>query len=175
MVLSIVVAIILNLKRMNVIKTLTEGVSGSFLAIMNTASEVGYGNVIASLAAFAVVKGALLGVSSNPLVSEAISVSALAGITGSASGGLSIALEALSQTYLADALRENISPQVLHRIASMACGGLDTMPHNGAVITVLAVTGMTHRESYGDIAMCTAVIPVITVAICIVLATFGVC
>lgn len=175
LVVSIVVAIIVNFKRMgNVIKTLTDGVSGSFLAVMNTASEVGYGNVIASMAAFAVVKGALLGLSSNPLVSEAISVSALAGITGSASGGLSIALEALGQTYLKDALAANIDPQVLHRIASMACGGLDTMPHNGAVITVLAVTGMTHRESYGDIAMCTAIIPVITVAICIVLASFGI-
>lgn len=176
LIVSIVVAILLNLKRMeSVTKTLTNGVSGSFLAVMNTASEVGYGNVIASMAAFAVVKGALLGISSNPLASEAISVSALAGVTGSASGGLSIALEALSQTYLKDALANNINPQVLHRIASMACGGLDTMPHNGAVITVLAVTGMTHRESYGDIAMCTAVIPVITVAICIVLASFGVC
>lgn len=175
LVISIVVAIVLNLKRMeSVTKTLINGVSGSFLAIMNTASEVGYGNVIASMAAFAVVKGALLGLSSNPLVSEAVSVSALAGITGSASGGLSIALEALADTYLKDALAANIDPQVLHRIASMACGGLDTMPHNGAVITVLAVTGMTHRESYGDIAMCTAVIPVITVAICIVLASFGV-
>ncbi|TXJ43233.1 GntP family permease [Brachyspira pilosicoli] len=175
LVVSIVVAIIVNFKRMdNVIKTLTEGVSGSFLAVMNTASEVGYGNVIASMAAFAVVKGALLGLSSNPLVSEAVSVSALAGITGSASGGLSIALEALADTYLKDALAANIDPQVLHRIASMACGGLDTMPHNGAVITVLAVTGMTHRESYGDIAVCTAIIPVITVAICIVLASFGV-
>lgn len=158
----------------NVLKTLSDGVSGSFLAIMNTASEVGYGNVIASMAAFAVVKGALLGISSNPLVSEAISVSALAGITGSASGGLSIALQALAETYLRDALALNISPEVLHRIASMACGGLDTMPHNGAVITVLAVTGMTHKESYGDIAMCTAIIPVITVAICIVLASFGI-
>lgn len=176
LVISIVIAIVFNVKRMNsVIKTLTDGVSGSFLAVMNTASEVGYGNVIASMAAFAVVKGALLGLSSNPLVSEAISVSALAGITGSASGGLSIALEALSETYLRDALSANIDPQVLHRIATMACGGLDTMPHNGAVITVLAVTGMTHRESYGDIAMCTAVIPVVTVAICIVLASFGVC
>lgn len=175
LVISIVVAILVNLKRMeSVTKTLTNGVSGSFLAVMNTASEVGYGNVIASMAAFAVVKGALLGLSSNPLVSEAVSVSALAGITGSASGGLSIALEALADTYLKDAMAANISPQVLHRIASMACGGLDTMPHNGAVITVLAVTGMTHRESYGDIAMCTAVIPVITVAICIVLASFGV-
>lgn len=176
LVVSIIVAIVVNLKRMeSVTKTLTNGVSGSFLAVMNTASEVGYGNVIASMAAFAVVKGALLGLSSNPLVSEAVSVSALAGITGSASGGLSIALEALAETYLKDALAANIDPQVLHRIASMACGGLDTMPHNGAVITVLAVTGMTHRESYGDIAMCTAIIPVITVAICIVLASFGVC
>lgn len=176
LVISIIAAILLNLKRMkNVIKTLTDGVSGSFLAVMNTASEVGYGSVIAAMAAFAVVKGALLGLSSNPLVSEAISVSALAGITGSASGGLSIALEALADVYLKDALAANIDPQVLHRIASMACGGLDTMPHNGAVITVLAVTGMTHRESYGDIAMCTAVIPVITVAICIVLySIFGI-
>ena len=176
LVISIIAAILLNLKRMkNVIKTLTDGVSGSFLAVMNTASEVGYGSVIAAMAAFAVVKGALLGLSSNPLVSEAISVSALAGITGSASGGLSIALEALADVYLKDALAANIDPQVLHRIASMACGGLDTMPHNGAVITVLAVTGMTHRESYGDIAVCTAIIPVITVAICIVLySIFGI-
>ncbi len=175
LIVSTIVAILANLKRMkNVTKTLSDGVSGSFLAIMNTASEVGYGNVIASMAAFAVVKGALLGLSSNPLVSEAVSVSALAGITGSASGGLSIALQALAQTYLNDAMALNISPEVLHRIASMACGGLDTMPHNGAVITVLAVTGMTHKESYGDIAMCTAIIPVITVAICIVLASFGV-
>lgn len=175
LVVSTIVAIVANLKRMdNVLKTLSDGVSGSFLAIMNTASEVGYGNVIASMAAFAVVKGALLGLSSNPLVSEAVSVSALAGITGSASGGLSIALQALADTYLRDAMALNINPEVLHRIASMACGGLDTMPHNGAVITVLAVTGMTHKESYGDIAMCTAIIPVITVAICIVLASFGV-
>ena len=175
LVVSTIVAIVANLKRMdNVLKTLSDGVSGSFLAIMNTASEVGCGNVIASMAAFAVVKGALLGLSSNPLVSEAVSVSALAGITGSASGGLSIALQALADTYLRDAMALNINPEVLHRIASMACGGLDTMPHNGAVITVLAVTGMTHKESYGDIAMCTAIIPVITVAICIVLASFGV-
>lgn len=175
LVVSTIVAILANLKRMkNVLKTLSDGVSGSFLAIMNTASEVGYGNVIASMAAFAVVKGALLGISSNPLVSEAVSVSALAGITGSASGGLSIALQALADTYLRDAMALNISPEVLHRIASMACGGLDTMPHNGAVITVLAVTGMTHKESYADIAMCTAIIPVFTVAICIVLASFGI-
>src|SRR3712207_8759702 len=69
--LAIVIAIITNMKRMkHVTKTLTEGVQGSLLAIMNTASEVGYGNVIAGLAAFTIVKGALLGLSSNPLISE---------------------------------------------------------------------------------------------------------
>lgn len=175
LLVSVAVSILLNLRRMNnVLKTLSDGVQGSFLAIMNTASEVGYGNVIAGLAAFAVVKGALLGLSSNPLISEAVSVSALAGITGSASGGLSIALSALGETYLREATALNIDPQVLHRIAAMACGGLDTLPHNGAVITLLAVTGMTHKESYADIGMCTVIIPAIAVAICIVLATFGI-
>lgn len=173
--IAIVVALISNVRRMeNILKTLTDGVQGSFLAIMNTASEVGYGNVIAGLAAFAAVKGALLGISSNPLISEAISVSSLAGITGSASGGLSIALEALGTTYLQQAQALGINPEVLHRIAAMACGGLDTLPHNGAVITLLGVTGLTHRESYADIGMCTVIIPCIAVAVCILFATLGV-
>lgn len=173
--LAIVIAIITNIKRMNhVVKTLSDGVQGSLLAIMNTASEVGYGNVIAGLAAFTVVKGALLGLSSNPLISEAVSVSSLAGITGSASGGLSIALGALGSTYLQQAQELGISPEVLHRIAAIACGGLDTMPHNGAVITLLGVTGLTHRESYADIGMCTVVIPTISVIFCVIFATLGV-
>lgn len=175
LVISIVVALLTNFKHMkNVLRTLTNGVSGSFLAVMNTASEVGYGNVIAGLAAFAVVKGALLGLSSNPLISEAISVSALAGITGSASGGLSISLQALGDTYLREAAALNISPQVLHRIATIACGGLDTLPHNGAVITLLSITGMTHKESYIDIAFCSVIVPGIAAVVCIILASFGV-
>ncbi|MGL5055499.1 MAG: GntP family permease [Fusobacteriaceae bacterium] len=172
---SIIIALVCNAKRLeSCLKTLTDGVSGSFLAIMNTASEVGYGNVISGLAAFAIVKGAILGLSSNPVVSEAISVTTLAAITGSASGGLSIALGALGETYAREAAAMGINPQVMHRIASVACGALDTMPHNGAVITLLAATGLTHRESYGDIAMCTAVIPVISAIVIIILANFGV-
>lgn len=172
---AISIAIVANFKRMNhVIKTLTEGVQGSLLAIMNTASEVGYGNVIAGLAAFTIVKGVLLGLSSNPLISEAVSISSLAGITGSASGGLSIALGALGNTYLQQAQELGINPQVLHRIAAIACGGLDTMPHNGAVITLLGVTGLTHRESYADVGMCTVIIPTISVIICVIFATIGV-
>lgn len=172
---SIIVAFTFNYKRMeNPLETLTKGVNGSFLAVMNTASEVGYGNVIAGLAAFAIVKSALLGFSSNPLISEAVSVSSLAGITGSASGGLSIALGALGEVYLKEAQALGISPEVLHRISAIACGGLDTLPHNGAVVTLLGVTGMTHKESYIDIGMCTAIIPTLAVLTCIILGSMGV-
>lgn len=173
--ISIIVAFTFNYKRMeSPLGTLTKGVNGSFLAVMNTASEVGYGNVIAGLAAFAIVKGALLGLSSNPLISEAVSVSSLAGITGSASGGLSIALGALGEVYLKEAQALGISPEVLHRISAIACGGLDTLPHNGAVVTLLGVTGLTHKESYIDIGMCTAVIPTLAVLACIILGSMGV-
>lgn len=175
LIVSILLTIALNFKNFKSVKdSVNQGAIGSLLAILNTASEVGYGNVIASLAAFAVVKGALLGISSNPLIAEAISVSALAGITGSASGGLSIALGALGETYLQNAQAMGIDPQVLHRIATMACGGLDSLPHNGAVITLLTITGLTHRESYADIGMCTVVIPIVAVAAAIVLASFGI-
>jgi H+/gluconate symporter-like permease len=87
----------------------------------------------------------------NPLLNEAITVTALAGITGSASGGLSIALAAMADQFMAAAQAANIPVEVLHRVAAMASGGMDTLPHNGAVITVLAVTGLTHRQSYKDI------------------------
>ncbi len=89
--------------------------------------------------------------SGHVLISEAVAVNVLAGITGSASGGLSIALEVMGKAYLEAARDQGISPEWLHRVASMASGGLDTLPHNGAVITLLAVTGLTHRQSYADI------------------------
>jgi H+/gluconate symporter-like permease len=125
-------------------------VAGSLLAAMNTASEYGFGSVIAALPGFLTIKSALAAVP-NPLVNESISVTTLAGITGSASGGLSIALAALSQQFIAAANAVHIPMQVLHRIAAMASGGMDTLPHNGAVITLLAVAGLTHRQSYKDI------------------------
>jgi len=125
-------------------------VAGALLASMNTASEYGFGGVIAALPGFTVVADALKAIP-NPLVNEAVTVTALAGITGSASGGLSIALAAMSDTFIQAANAANIPLEVLHRIASMASGGMDTLPHNGAVITLLAVTGLTHRKSYVDI------------------------
>src|SRR3954467_1451740 len=125
-------------------------VAGALLASMNTAAEYGFGAVIASLPGFLVIRDALKAIP-NPLVNEAISVSVLAGITGSASGGMSIALAAMADQFIAAANAANIPLEVLHRVASMASGGMDTLPHNGAVITLLAVTGLTHKQSYGDI------------------------
>jgi H+/gluconate symporter-like permease len=125
-------------------------IAGSLLAAMNTASEYGFGGVIAALPGFAVMADTLRAIPS-PLVNEAVAVSTLAGITGSASGGMSIALAAMSEGFVNAANAAHIPMEVLHRVASMASGGMDTLPHNGAVITVLAVTGLTHKSSYKDI------------------------
>jgi H+/gluconate symporter-like permease len=125
-------------------------VGGALLAAMNTASEYGFGGVIAALPGFIVVGDALKSIP-NPLVNAAVSVSSLAGITGSASGGMSIALAAMSDLFIKGAQAAQIPLEVLHRVVSMASGGMDTLPHNGAVITLLAVTGLTHKESYREI------------------------
>jgi H+/gluconate symporter-like permease len=125
-------------------------VAGALLATINTASEYGFGSVIAALPGFIAIRDALSAIP-NPLINEAISVTTLAGITGSASGGMSIALAAMANQFIAAANAAHIPLDVLHRVASMASGGMDTLPHNGAVITLLAVTGLTHRQSYRDI------------------------
>ncbi len=156
LICGIVLAVLLGITKLpkgGLIKALNAGTIGSLLAIMNTASEVGYGNVIASLSGFKHISAALMSikVGGSPLVSEAVTVNVLAGVTGSASGGMSIALDLMSKDWLAWANSIGMSPEILHRVASMASGGMDTLPHNGAVITLLAVCGMTHRESYPDI------------------------
>jgi H+/gluconate symporter-like permease len=143
-------------------------IAGSLLASMNTASEYGFGAVIAALPGFIVIRDALTAIP-NPLVNEAITVTTLAGITGSASGGMSIALAAMANQFVAAANAAGIPLEVLHRVASMASGGMDTLPHNGAVITLLAVTGLTHRQSYKDIFTVTCIK---TLAVFVVIAVF---
>ncbi|WP_338861360.1 GntP family permease [Mycetohabitans rhizoxinica] len=143
-------------------------VSGALLASLNTASEYGFGAVIAILPGFVVVSD-MLGRIPDPLINAAISVSSLAGITGTASGGMSIALAAMSDTFVEAAQAAQIPLDVLHRVVSMASGGMDTLPHNGAVITLLTITGLTHRESYRDIF---AVTVIKTLAVFFVIAVF---
>jgi H+/gluconate symporter-like permease len=143
-------------------------VAGALLAAMNTASEYGFGAVIAALPGFLVIAEALKAIP-NPLVNEAITVTTLAGVTGSASGGMSIALGAMADQFIAAANAAGIPLEVLHRVAAMASGGMDTLPHNGAVITLLAVTGLTHRQSYKDIFAITCIK---TVAVFVVIAVY---
>ena len=146
----------------------TSAVSGALLASINTASEYGFGSVIAALPGFLVIRDALKTIP-NPLVNEAITVTALAGITGSASGGMSIALAAMADQFIEMAKAHNIPLEVFHRVASMASGGMDTLPHNGAVITLLAVCGLTHVQSYKDIF---AVTCIKTAAVFLVIAVY---
>lgn len=154
--------------------TLNQGVFGFMLPLFNTASEVGYGAVVASLAGFALIRDAVLRVSDNPLVSEAVAMNVLAGITGSSSGGLSIALQTLGADYLRMAEAAAISPELLHRVAVMAAGGMDTLPHCGAIITLLSICKLSHRQSYGDIAAVTMLFPLPALALVIGLGTvFG--
>ncbi|WP_395505486.1 GntP family permease [Ectopseudomonas hydrolytica] len=172
---AIVLLIALHWKRwMDLKKSVNDGAFGSMLPILNTAAEVGYGTVIASLAGFVVIRDLVLGVSSNPLISEAVAVNILAGITGSASGGMSIALKTLGEQYLTMANAAGISPELLHRVAAMASGCMDTLPHNGAVISLLAICKLTHRESYKFIFVNTVAFPLMALAVVITLGTlFG--
>ena len=114
------------------------------------------------------VKNAVINVSpGNPLISEMVAINVLAGITGSASGGLAIALAALGDTYNQLAVDLGVSKELMHRVASMACGGFDTLPHNGAVITLLTICGLSHKQAYKDIAMVSMVIPFVVTLGCV--------
>lgn len=156
-------------------ETVNKGVFGFMLPLFNTASEVGYGAVIAGLAGFAIIRDAVLNVApGNPLISEAVAMNVLAGITGSSSGGLSIALQTLGPDYLRMAQEAGISPELLHRVAVMAAGGFDTLPHCGAIITLLSICNLTHRQSYLNIAAVTMGVPLVALISVITLGTmFG--
>jgi H+/gluconate symporter-like permease len=131
--------------------TIDAGANAAVLPAMNVASLVGFGAVVAAMPAFAVVRDAVLGIGGGPLVSLAVATNLLAALTGSASGGLTIALDALGAIYLERAASIGLDPGLLHRVAVIGSGTLDSLPHNGAVVTLLAVCGSTHRESYRDI------------------------
>jgi H+/gluconate symporter-like permease len=149
---------------------LEEGATASVMPLLNTASQVGFGAVIASLAGFALVRDAVLGIApGNPLVSMSIAVNVLAGITGSASGGMSIALQTLGATWLEQGQAAGIAPALLHRVTAIATGGLDALPHNGAVITLLGICKLTHRQSYIDIFMVAVAAPIAALVLVVLL------
>jgi H+/gluconate symporter-like permease len=155
-------------------ETMDSGATASVLPVLSVASLVGFGAVVAAVPAFALVRNWVLSIEGGPLVSLAVATNLLAALTGSASGGLTIALDALGDTYMRLAAAHGIAPALLHRIAVMSAGTLDSLPQNGAVVTLLAVCGSTHRESYFDIVMAAIVGPIIALAVVIALGSaFG--
>jgi len=150
------------------------GANASVLPIFSVASLVGFGAVVAALPAFAMVRDWVLSLGGGPLVSLATATNVLAALTGSASGGLTIALDALGDTYLRLAAENGIDPALMHRVAVIGSGTLDSLPHNGAVVTLLAVCGSTHRKSYFDIVIAGIMGPILALVIVIILGSmFG--
>ncbi|SIS60384.1 GntP family permease [Salimicrobium flavidum] len=172
---GIVLIMLLNVaKYAKFVPSMNKGASGSVLAIINTSAAVGFGTVVREVPGFERLTELLMGVKGNPLISEAVAVNILAGATGSASGGMGIALEALGSKYYEIAMETGISPEAFHRVASLSSGGLDALPHNGAVLTLFAITGMTHKDSYRDIFVVAILIPIISVAVVILLNSIGI-
>ena len=168
-VIAILFIILINLKKIsNLNQVLNQGIYNSFLPLLSSSAIVGYGSVIKSLPVFITLQSVILNLSSNPIISEALSVNIICGITASASGGLTITLDALAPTFISMSQALNISPEIMHRIASLASGGLDTLPHNGAVITTLAICGLTHKDSYKDIFVTSVIIPIFVTALIVI-------
>lgn len=163
MIIADIFIVLINFKKISNLKAILDrGVNNSFKPLLNSSAIVGYGSVIKSLAVFTLVQDFVFSISSNPIISEALSVNLICGLTASASGGLGISLDALANSYIQMSHTLNISPEILHRIASLSSGGLDTLPHNGAVITTLAICDLTHKESYKDIFVTSVIIPIFT-------------
>lgn len=173
LLLGILSIMILNYKDYKkFIFSINEGGKGSVMAILNTSAAVGFGAVIAVVPAFDHITTWLLNVSSNPLVAEALSVQIMSVITGSASGGMGIALTTLGETFYNAALTTGISPDALHRIAAVASGA-SIFPNNGALLTLIAVTGLTHKETYKDVFVVAFLIPTIALIVGVLMGMLG--
>jgi H+/gluconate symporter-like permease len=175
LIMAIATLVLLNRKRLTALrKTVDAGANASVLPVMSVASLVGFGAVVAAMPAFAVVRDWVLSIGGGPLVSLALATNILSALTGSASGGLTIALDALGGTYMQLAAELGIDPSVMHRVAVIGAGTLDSLPHNGAVVTLLAVCGSTHKDSYFDIVMVGIVGAMLALVVVVVLGTmFG--
>jgi H+/gluconate symporter-like permease len=167
--------IIVNWRRLPGIReTLDAGANASVLPLLTVASLVGFGAVVGALPAFATVRDAVLAIEGGPLVSLTIAMNALAGLTGTASGGMAIALNQLGSYYMALAAEYGINPELMHRITTISAGTLDALPHNGTVLILLKLCGLTHRESYLDMVMTVIVTCIVALIAVLILGTmFG--
>lgn len=149
--------------RRNTVAMLGQGADDAIMPLLNTAAVIGFGGVVTQTAGFGQFVNWVLSVDMPPLLSIVASVSVVSGIVGSSSGGLQIFMQTLAPKYL----EMGVEPEVLHRIATIAAGGLDSLPHCGAVIAMLMIMGLSHKQAYKDIFVVTVLIPVIAVLICV--------
>lgn len=147
-------------------QAVNEGVLGSLLAIGNTAAVVGFGSVAKLTPAFADIVQTLTHLPGPELFGAAIAVSTIAGLTGSASGGQAIALPEIAPTYL----ERGVDPAELHRVVAISSGALDSLPHNGYVVTTIrAICGEKHEDAYWPVAAVTVVVPLLGTFLAILL------
>lgn len=151
------------------IKVFNKGAADSGVSILNTAIVVGFGGVVQNTKGFTDLVNSLQNLDMNPLIFVMITVAVCAGACGSASGGMGVAFNALKDVYAA--LGANF--EYVHRIGAIAAGTLDTLPHQGAQITLLGICKCTHKEAYFDIAITQIAVPFITCFIFIALASTG--
>ena len=137
----------------NFLSTINYGAVSSCAAVLNVASGFAFGSVMVSMPGFLPIKEILIdiGDSAGPLVSAVVTTNIMGGITGSASGGLTIALSMLGDTWAQMATAQGIPLEALHRIIAIASVGIDPVPHCGALVTLLAICELTHKEAYFDI------------------------
>lgn len=151
-----------------------KGCQSAVSAIMNTAAAVGFGSVVKITPGFAFLSELVLGIGGSPLIAESIAINVLAGATGSASGGLQIALDALADNFIQMSQTSGIPLAVFHRVGSIACGGLNTMPHDGAVVTYLSYCKISHKRGYFDMFIVAGAIPILANIVAIILGTIGI-
>ena len=167
--------VIINYRRLPALReSLDAGANSAALPILTIASLVGFGAVVAALPAFTAVRDAVLSIPGGPLISLTVAMNILAGLTGTASGGMAIALNALGGTFLSLAAEHGIDPALMHRVTTISAGTLDALPHNGTVLLLLQISKLTHKESYLDMVMTVIVSVIISLVAVIALGSmFG--
>lgn len=167
---GVLTIIVINFKYFNDMQNaLGQATTGALVAIGNTAAVVGFGAVARVTPAFEQAVVAMTSLPGNELVGAAVAVSVIAGLTGSASGGQVIALPEVGPHYLA----AGVSPDQLHRVVSISSGALDSLPHNGYVVTTIrGICNETHKDAYWAVGAVTVVVPMIGLAIAIMLFNF---
>lgn len=137
---------------------ISDGFNNGIFPCVIIAAVVGVGKVISATDVFAMIQENIIDLPLPGLLKIAVITTIIAGITGSASGGLTIALELFGETFIS----WGYTPEIIHRVASIACGGLDTLPWNGTVVMLFALSGVSYSKGYKHVAVETVILPLLS-------------